>query len=64
MISSIYICTIRISLSTCFANKVVSTLPLTKSFKTGKLESLSYQTLGVCFKPYKALSSLKTKPDV
>ena len=61
MISSTYICNIKISSSTCFVNEVVSTLPLTKSFKTRKLESLSYQTLGACFKPNKALSSLKTK---
>ena len=40
---------------------MVSTLPLTKLFEIKKIESLSYQALGACFKPYKALSSLKTK---
>ena len=39
----------------------MSTLPLTKSFNRRKLESLSYQALGACFKPYNALSSLKIK---
>ena len=60
MISSTYICTIKISLSACFVNKVVSTLPLIKPFKTRKLLNLSYQALRACFKPYKVLSSLNT----
>ena len=51
------------SLPTCLVNKVVSTLPLTKSLDKRKEESLSYQALGACFKSYNALSSLKTKSE-
>ena len=39
----------------------MSTLSLTKLFEIRKVESLSYQALGACFKPYKALSSYKIK---
>ena len=39
------------------------TLPSTKSFEIRKVESLSYQALGAYFKPYKALSSLKTASE-
>jgi len=62
-ISSTYICTIKISLSTCFVNKVVSILPLMKLFSTRKLLNLSYQAFGACFIPYKAFSSLNTKSE-
>jgi len=61
LISSTYIWTIRMSLSIYFINKVASTLPLTKSFEIRKVEILLYQALRDCFKPYKALSSLKAK---
>jgi len=40
---------------------VVSIIPLAKPLEIRNDESLSYQALGACFKPYKALSSLKTK---
>jgi len=40
---------------------MVSILPFTKLFEIRNVESLSYQALGACFKPYKALSNLKTK---
>ena len=63
IISSTYIWTISISLSTCLVNKVVSTLPLTKPSERRNVESLSYQALGACFKPYKVLSNLKTKSE-
>ena len=52
------------SLPTCLVNNMVSTLSLTKLFDRRKLESLSYQALGACFKPYNALSSLKQDLDV
>ena len=51
------------SLSTYFVNKVVSTLPLIKSFEIRKVESLSYQALGAYFKLYKVFSSLKIKSE-
>jgi len=39
----------------------VLTLSFTNPFETRKAESLSYQALGACFEPYKALPNLKTK---
>ena len=49
------------SLSTCLVNKIISTLSLTKPLERRNVESLSYQALRACFKPYKILSNLKIK---
>jgi len=40
---------------------VISIFPLIKPFEIRNVESLSYHALGAYFKPYKALSTLKTK---
>jgi hypothetical protein len=41
-------------------NKVLSIEPILKSFSSKKAFKRSYQALRTCFKPYKALWSLKT----
>ena len=50
----------RMSLSCFLMKRVVSTLPLEKSFFKRNALNLSYQALGACFKPYKAFDNLKT----
>ena len=42
---------------------MVSIVPLAKPLEIRNDESLSYKALGACFKPYKSLSSLKTKSE-
>jgi hypothetical protein len=53
ILSSIYICTINMSLPFLFMKRVVSILPMLKPFSIRKVFNLSYHALGVCFKPYK-----------
>ena len=61
IISSTYICTIKIPLPFLFVKRVVSILSQFKSCSIRKdFNIYIYQALGACFKPYKAFFSLKT----
>ena len=60
IISSTYICTIKIFLPFLFIKRMVSILPMLKSFLMRKDFNLSYQALRASFKPYKAFLRFKT----